>query len=163
MKVSSHSFLQIRAWKLLCLCAIGTFLLQMNAHALDPNRLISQYGHTVWRTQDGIVPEDSPVTQTADGYIWMAGIGRQSLLRFDGTQFVRWKPPNGAKLAGGQINALFGAHDGSLWIGTRAALSRLKDGQLSVYTKPSQSSGISSIMEDHSGGIWFTRYRVTKE
>lgn len=162
MTVSSHSFLQIGAWKLFCLCTIGPALLQMNAYALDPNRLMSQYGHTVWRTQDGIVPEDSPITQTADGYIWMAGVGRQSLLRFDGTQFVRWKPPNGAKLAGGQINSLFGAHDGSLWIGTRAALSRLKDGQLSVYTKPSQSSGISTIMEDHSGGIWSTRYRVPK-
>src|SRR6185369_8255888 len=68
-------------WRLFSLCLVGFLFSAAQAHpqSLDPTRRISQYGHTVWRTQDGIVPEEPPITQTADGYIWMAGIGRRSL------------------------------------------------------------------------------------
>jgi len=46
-----------------CLCLAGSLfsLAQAHAQSLDPSRLISQYGHTVWRTQDGIVPETSAI------------------------------------------------------------------------------------------------------
>src|SRR5258708_2347014 len=36
--------------------------------AVDPHTLISQYGHTALRTQDGFVNRPSAFTQTADGY-----------------------------------------------------------------------------------------------
>src|SRR5215813_13223093 len=64
--------------------------------AVDPHRLISQYGHTAWRTQDGFLDRPFALTQTIDGYIW---IGTSSgLVRFDGVSFRRWAPPNNRPL-----------------------------------------------------------------
>jgi ligand-binding sensor domain-containing protein len=40
------------------------------ANALDPNRHLSQYGHTVWRIEDGAIDLAGEITQTADGYLW---------------------------------------------------------------------------------------------
>jgi signal transduction histidine kinase/ligand-binding sensor domain-containing protein len=151
---------KIKFWPLLCLFAISSLFLPQ-ARALDPTRLISQYGHTVWRIDDGVVPSGSPITQTADGYIWLVTQNRFGLLRFDGKRFVTWQPPKGTTLPG-RVTCLLGARDGSLWIGTRAGVSRLKDGQLSTYTKPTDQSGIGTIIEDHAGKIWLTRYRVPK-
>jgi ligand-binding sensor domain-containing protein/two-component sensor histidine kinase len=145
----------------LCLCVISSLFLVAQAQeqtpksTLDPNRLISQYGHTAWQVRDGVVRAYPYITQTADGYIWMSN--RARLLRFDGAQFVTWQLPKGAKLPS-YFSAIFGASDGSLWIGTRRGLSRLKNGELSTYTKPSEHSGISTIIEDHAGKIWLTCY-----
>ena len=61
------------------------------AHALDPNRHISQYGHTVWRVQDGAIDFAGEITQTADGYLWLGSTN--GLLRFDGVKFVPFAPP----------------------------------------------------------------------
>ena len=78
---------------------------------------------------------------------WMSSKARDHLIRFDGTQFVSWHPPKDNPLPG-KITFLLGAHDGSLWIGTRAGLSRLKDGQLSNITKPTDRFGINVIIEE---------------
>ena len=146
----------------LCLCLVGFLftLAQPHAHALDPTRLISQYGHTIWFIEDGKVRRDSPIAQTPDGYIWLRDPNQRGLLRFDGTQFVTWNPPNNATFW--PIIALLGAQDGSLWIGTSHGLDRLKNGQLSTITKPTDSFGVNFMMEDHAGRIWVTRYHVPK-
>jgi signal transduction histidine kinase len=52
-----------------------------SAWALDPHRPISPYAHTVWRTQDGFPRGAHMITQTRDGYVWIAASG---LIRFDG-------------------------------------------------------------------------------
>ena len=41
--------------------------------ALDPKLAITQYGHDVWTTAEGL-PQDSvrAITQTSDGYLWVA-------------------------------------------------------------------------------------------
>jgi signal transduction histidine kinase/ligand-binding sensor domain-containing protein len=152
---------RITVWALFCACVISSLLFLPRAHALDPTRLISQYGHSVWRVQDGVVCANTPFAQTTDGYIWMAGIDRESLIRFDGSQFSSLRPPKDKPFPG-KITFLLGAHDGSLWIGTRTGLSRLKDGQFSTYTKSSDKFGISAMIEDHAGKVWLTRYHVPK-
>src|SRR5262249_22285116 len=110
------------------------------AHAVDPNRRISQYGHTAWRIQDGTVPRSSTITQTKDGYIWMGT--SDGLMRFDGVKFVKWHSAKNQKLPSRLFTALLGASDGSLWIGTSRGLSRLKDGELRNYSDAADSSGI---------------------
>src|ERR1700683_17203 len=70
---------------LLCASLLMAFLVD-TAWALDPHRLISQYAHTVWRVQDGFPRSPIAITQTSDGYIWIAaGTG---LLRFDGVRMT---------------------------------------------------------------------------
>jgi signal transduction histidine kinase/ligand-binding sensor domain-containing protein len=96
------------------------------------------------------------IAQTADGYIW---IGTQTgLVRYDGSRFVPGTTFNGQPLPDVKITSLRKARDGSLWIGTQYGLSRLKNGELTIY---STGIGISTIVEDHEGTIWVTRYRIT--
>src|ERR1700723_2231818 len=126
------------------------------ALALDPDRRISQYGHTVWRIQDGAISPPTNIAQTTDGFIWITTA--QGLMRFDGVRFMPWQPPQGQNLPGTHFSAIFGSRDGSLWIGTTRGLARWKDGQLRTYTDLQHPTGISAITEDDSGTIWATRY-----
>jgi signal transduction histidine kinase/ligand-binding sensor domain-containing protein len=126
------------------------------ALALDPDRRISQYGHTVWRIQDGAISPATTIAQTTDGFLWVGTA--QGLMRFDGVQFMPWHPPQGQNLPGTHFSALLGSRDGSLWIGTTRGLARWKDGQLRTYTDLQHPAPIAAIIEDDSGTIWATRY-----
>ena len=78
---------------------------------LNPSQKISQYGHNMWRIQDGYLsgPPEA-ITQTGDGYLW---IGTDAgLTRFDGVRFVPWISLGGEKLPSEQILYLLGASDG---------------------------------------------------
>jgi len=127
-----------------------------HALALDPDRRISQYGHTVWRIQDGSISPPTNIAQTTDGFLWITTA--QGLMRFDGVRFMPWQPPQGQNLSGTHFTAVFGSRDGSLWIGTTRGLARWKDGQLRNYTDPELYTAIGEITEDDSGTIWATRY-----
>jgi PAS domain S-box-containing protein len=127
-----------------------------HAQALDPDRRISQYGHTVWRIQDGAISPPTNIAQTTDGFLWITTA--QGLMRFDGVRFMPWQPPQGQNLPGTHFSALLGSRDGSLWIGTTRGLARWKDGQLRTYADLEHPAGIAAIIEDDSGKIWATRY-----
>lgn len=128
------------------------------AEALDPNKLTTQYGHTAWRVQDGDLFAPAGITQTTDGYIWIGTA--DGLMRFDGVKFTLWTPPEGQSLPGRGFGALLGSRDGSLWIGTTSGLAQLKDGQLFSYASPQGGGGVAAIIEDETGAVWFTRYRI---
>src|SRR5215469_7626955 len=126
--------------------------------ALDPTSHISQYGHSVWRVQDGYFggrPID--IAQTTDGYVW---VGTEAgLFKFDGVRFVRWSAQSGEEdLPSSRIMALLGARDGSLWIGTDAGLAHLVNNRLILYEKK-ERWWISDIMEDKDGNIWINHHR----
>jgi ligand-binding sensor domain-containing protein len=143
--------------RLVWLVALSIFFTANYAWGVDPHRFISQYGHAAWRTQDGFVSRPSAIAQTTDGYIWLATIS--GLVRFDGVKFTPWTPPKGQQLPRGS-GALLAARDGSLWIGSPGGLAQLKDGELFNYTSEIGGAPVNSVIEDHAGTIWFTRYRV---
>ena len=145
----------------LSMCTLLTWFVTA-AGALDPHTLISQYGHTAWRAQDGFPSQIVSITQTTDGYIWIVAEDGESLFRFDGVRFVRWIPPD-RRFPLHAVNSVLGARDGSLWIGASQGLVRWKDGQYTNYTTPESSAGINAILEDHTGKIWVTRYGMTVE
>jgi signal transduction histidine kinase/ligand-binding sensor domain-containing protein len=124
---------------------------------LDPSQKISQYGHNMWRIQDGYLPAPpEAIAQTKDGYLW---IGTDAgLVRFDGLHFVPWVSPSGEKLPSDQVHYLLGASDGSLWIGTAKGLARWKDGSLTTYKD--LSNRIWGIVEDHGHHIWIARWGI---
>src|SRR5882757_6740837 len=138
----------------LAICSFLLLFLTGTASALDPHRLISQYAHTVWRVQDGFPHGPHMITQTSDGYIWIAGGG---LIRFDGVTQTPVLPQKSFPTDAG-INWLLGSRDGSLWMGTYHGLYRLKDGE--AFSSPITRGGVQSILEDHDGAIWITRTRV---
>jgi signal transduction histidine kinase/ligand-binding sensor domain-containing protein len=124
--------------------------------ALDSTRQISQYAHTAWRLQEGIlngVP--TCITQTSDGYLWVGTQG--TLFRFDGVRFVPWTPPNSQKLPSDDINYLAPAKDGGLWIGTSMGLARWTGRELLNF---SPAGRISDMLVDQDGNAWVTRSRV---
>ena len=137
---------------------LATVLLCPDAEAVDPHTLLSQYGHTAWRTQDGFGVNPTAITQTMDGYIWIST--SDGLERFDGVKFTPWTVPDNQSLPSKIFTDLLGARDGSLWIGTSGGLSHLKDGRLINYTTTKKSPGIAFILEDHTGAIWVTRYQI---
>jgi signal transduction histidine kinase/ligand-binding sensor domain-containing protein len=129
------------------------------AAAVDPERHISQYGHTAWRIYDGTIPNFNGITQTTDGYIWLGT--QDGLMRFDGVRFSLWRSVDGKPLIKG-FTVLLGASDGSLWIGSSGGLLRLKNGELYTYARPSERAPIETIVQDRAGTIWVGRYRAPK-
>jgi signal transduction histidine kinase/ligand-binding sensor domain-containing protein len=122
---------------------------------LDPSQKISQYGHNMWRIQDGYLPgPPEAIAQTSDGYLWIGT--HAGLVRFDGVRFVPWTSPKGEKLPSDQIHYLLGTSDGSLWIGTAGGPARWKDGTLTTYKNLPNS--IWGIVEDHDRDIWIARW-----
>src|SRR5258707_3855641 len=127
------------------------------AQAVDPDKRVSQYTHAAWRIQDAFF-RGSPfaIAQTQDGYLWVGT--RSELLRFDGVRFVPWSAERGQRLPASHVYGLLGARDGSLWIATSGGLSRWKNQTLTNY--PGPIGCVFSILEDHSGTIWFTQSTV---
>ncbi|MCU1226496.1 MAG: Membrane associated, signal transduction histidine kinaselike ATPase [Edaphobacter sp.] len=91
-------------------CFLLVLFLASAMFALNPDKHISQYGHTAWRIQDGFFggPVRS-ITQTSNGYIWV-GTGA-GLFRFDGVRFVSWSSQQVEQLPSTSITALLGARD----------------------------------------------------
>src|SRR6201987_724169 len=101
------------------LCSVLASLLLValpRAVAVDPDRRISQYGHSVWRIQDGAISPGTTIAQTTDGFLWVGTA--QGLMRFDGVRFLPWQPPPGQNLPGTHFSAVLGSREGSLLIGT---------------------------------------------
>jgi signal transduction histidine kinase/ligand-binding sensor domain-containing protein len=131
-----------------------------SAVAVNPEVQISQYSHTAWRLQDGVLPTFPQArAQTIDGYFW---IGTTSgLLRFDGVRFVPWKPKPKQNLPVAVVTSLLADPDGSLWIGTARGLSHMVGGNLINF--PDTVGYVESILQDASGNVWFTRAKFSHD
>ena len=82
--------------------------------------------------------------------------GRSCSLR--GVRFVPWIATELKALLSSDIYSVFGAIDGSLWIGSGHGLSRWKDGALTNFK---ESAGrVNAILEDKAGAIWMARTRI---
>ena len=126
--------------------------------AISPQTQLSQYAHTAWRLQDGLLASaPSAIAQTRDGYLW---IGTDTdLLRFDGVRFTPMSEIAGhPHLIQGRTEALYGASDGSLWIGKRSTLYRWTGSRLSEYVLP--GGFIVKIVEDRNHVLWIGRVKV---
>ena len=138
-------------------CLVLLISMRSASFAASPEDRISQYGHTVWRIQDGYFGGMVwNITQTTDGYIW---VGTDAgLFKFDGVRFVRWASPSGEQLPPGRVLALLGARDGSLWIGADGGLAHLVNNRLVQYQKD-EGWEIGYIFEDRDGKIWINQGR----
>jgi ligand-binding sensor domain-containing protein/signal transduction histidine kinase len=123
------------------------------AHALDPNKAITQYVHTVWRTDDGL-PQTSvmKIIQTRDGYLWVGtqnGIGR-----FDGVHFTTFDRSNTPMLHDNRISDLIEDRSGMLWIATsHGGLTSFRDGVFTHFDGI-PDLGARTLAADPDGSIW---------
>jgi ligand-binding sensor domain-containing protein/two-component sensor histidine kinase len=136
-------------WMLLALMVVASA-----ARAEAAVQRLSQYSHTAWRAQDGLLISPNSIAQTTDGYLWMGT--NTGLVRFDGVRFVRWNDFDGASVAGWSIDTVFAASDGSLWIATFRHVARLQGGRLTTYDVPGRPL---QFLEDGAGAIWFAQTR----
>jgi PAS domain S-box-containing protein len=116
------------------------------AQALDPNKRLTQYAHTVWRIQDGFLP-NTPfwISQTKDGYLWVGG--GSGALRFDGVRFTPWSAP----IASTPILHPVSVRAGEFWIATGSGLAHLRD---NVVISQYDLLGINDIYKDSDGSVW---------
>jgi diguanylate cyclase (GGDEF)-like protein len=123
------------------LAAAASMLLTSAAHALAPDKAITQYHHEYWLPEDGL-PQVSvhSILQTRDHYLWLAT--QEGLVRFDGARFVVFDTRNNDAITNNYISDLLEARDGTLWIGTNGGgLVRFRDGEFDTIT---QDQGLSS-------------------
>ena len=128
------------------------------AWGLDPKVAITQYGHQVWTTADGL-PHNSirAIAQTPDGYLWVAT--SSGLARFDGVGFTVFTPANSPGLMDDRLTTLAAAGDGALWIGTGGTggggVIRYRDGkfqQVAASELPDRT--VRALWADSAGVVW---------
>ncbi|WP_353062585.1 two-component regulator propeller domain-containing protein [Tunturibacter psychrotolerans] len=120
------------------------------AHALDPNRLPSQYVREQWTTETGFPGGGiNGISQTADGYLW---IGTDSgLIRFDGFNFRHVSFPF-ATASNVPILQLLTDASGQLWIRPQGTdLVRQKDGKFESVRHGQDA--ITALSKDNNDGV----------
>jgi ligand-binding sensor domain-containing protein/signal transduction histidine kinase len=127
------------------------------ALALDPTKAITQYVHTVWRTDDGL-PENSVnrILETQDGYLW---VGTQAgLARFDGMHFTVFDHTNTPSLYNDYIDDLAQDRQGTLWIATaNGGVTSLSNGTFSHVRAIGARAGLA-LAADSDGSMWIGGY-----
>lgn len=132
------------------LCLVGPVL---PADALDPAKAITQYVHTVWRTDDGL-PQNSvtKILQTKDGFLW---VGTQAgLARFDGVRFTTFDHTNTPVFRDDYISDLVEDGQGTLWIATWSdGAFTYRDGRFARVAGIGPRSGMR-LAVDIDDSIW---------
>lgn len=101
-------------WRLL-FCLVLAVSGLPSAHALSPDRALSQLRHDRWTADDGAPAQIFSLAQTPDGLLWLGS--RQGLYRFDGVRFERITTAGGKPLIDDDVLSLKAEADGSLWVG----------------------------------------------
>jgi len=126
-------------------------------HALDPNKRITQYMHTSWRTQDGSAPSAMyAIAQTSDGFLWLLST-RGEIYRFDGVEFRVWRLPAEAESIG-RITNLVADHAGGLWAMGAEGIAHLKgEAVISQVRLDGLEPNPRNVSNDSDGSIWVVR------
>jgi signal transduction histidine kinase/ligand-binding sensor domain-containing protein/DNA-binding response OmpR family regulator len=146
----SHAHALRVALVLLCQLLTAT-----GALALNPAKRITQYGHDVWQTEQGL-PQNSvrSITQSRDGYLWFGT--EEGLVRFDGVRFTVFDKTNTKEFGDNIVFAVLGTRDGSVWIGTMRGLLRLRDKRFTRFTTKDGLANdvVNTLFEDSTGALW---------
>lgn len=138
--------------------AVGSALLAaaLPASALDPRQRVADYGLDQWSIEQGL-PSDGvrSVTQTPDGYLWLATAG--GLVRFDGARFVVFNRRNTPAIPDNSVEVLETGGDGAIWAGTyNAGLIRHDADGWSVFDLRDglPNADVTSLLAEPDGTLW---------
>jgi ligand-binding sensor domain-containing protein len=124
--------------------------------ALDPQKSIAQYGHSVWVKQTGLPANAVNVAlQTRDGYLWLGTSA--GLFRFDGASFKEISTDPKSNGTNEIITTLCESADSSLWIGTEySGLRCFKNGKMSRYglKEGFRDTQVRQLLESRTGRLW---------
>ena len=140
--------ISLLGWLIACVLALS---LSCAAQGLEPDTRLTQYAHKVWDIGDaGLLGTPQSITQTHDGYIWVST--SNGLFRFDGVRFVQWESLPGETLPSSSLWHLYGARNGSLYIGTDRGLARITADHIQNY--PNSPRWPGPFVEDVDGVVW---------
>ena len=149
----------IRALKLCrwALPLLGMACFFPSAHALDPNRMISQYVHEKWNADRGIRGHVLSITQTPDGYLW---IGTDNgLVRFDGFSFQAVSLLPVGLASNSPVLGLITDADGNLVVRLAGTVVLLKNNTkfASLGSEVGLSASyVTAIWKEENGGVLFS-------
>ena len=135
--------------------SLAVICLSCPAHAIDPNRTISQYLRERWSTDRGFSGASvTAVAQTSDGYLWIGT--DKGLVRFDGTTFRPFPQATPATFPIGPVQALMVGPQGVLWIVLQSTqILRYSNGNFELGHDEAEF-GITSIARLRDGTMLLT-------
>ena len=122
------------------------------AHAIDPDRAISQYIRDQWGSDKGFPGGSvSAIAQSADGYLWIGT--DKGLIRFDGLNFQLFPLAVPSSLPIGPIQGLMADAEGNLWIVLQSTqILRYHDGRFELGRGEAEF-GITSVSRRGDGTV----------
>jgi signal transduction histidine kinase/ligand-binding sensor domain-containing protein len=131
----------------------------MQASALATPALPIDAHHTSWTAKDGAPPYIIAMTQTPDGWLWLAA--SSGLYRFDGVTFERFEG-KGERFRSNNLWGMRLLESGALWIGYRyGGASVWQNGKVRNYGQEDGLPPSSSVdfEEDAAGRLWLATAR----
>jgi diguanylate cyclase (GGDEF)-like protein len=136
-------------------CAGGVLALPAPAHALDPQRRVTQYVYDHWQLQQGL-PQGSvqSMHQSRDGYLWVGTL--EGAARFDGVRFTVFDKGNTEGFKHNDVQVICEDAQGRLWFGTWSGLTVLEGGRFRYVPLPEgfRDSAVNALVEAKDGGLW---------
>ena len=134
--------------------AIALAFAAVAAHAMDPERAMSQYVRERWGTDRGYPGATiHAISQTADGYLWLGT--DKGLVRFDGSAFRRLPEPSRSSPSITQVLGMTADGGGSLWIRLGGArVARYRDGRFeSLPSFGTMEDAVTAMARARDGSV----------
>ena len=125
------------------------------AHAIDPNRTISQYMREHWGSEKGFTGGSvTAIAQTPDGYLWIGT--EKGLFRFDGLNFRLFQQATPTPSQIGPVRDLLADAQGNLWILLQnTKILRYRSGEFEPGREEAEF-GITSLGRRTDGTVLFS-------
>ena len=136
-------------------CCLVLLLACGVAHAAPVTQHLADLHRDVWTSKEGAPTDIFSITQTADGWLWMATTN--GLYRFDGVQFEQFQPRPGEALLDARLANTYAGPNGALWFGYNGGggISELRNGRVRLHAPAQPRMGhMIAAHHDREGTLW---------
>ncbi|SFR96623.1 sensor histidine kinase [Sphingomonas jatrophae] len=115
---------------------------------------IEGFKHNSWTSEQGAPGNVVGLTQTPDGYLWLASA--EGVFRFDGLSFEHIAPPPDPRFASAIPTAVFADRQGRLWVGFNQAAGAAiyRDGALHAVPMTKAPPSLLKFAQRRDGAVW---------